>query len=127
MTVSAQDLQQISELVEELCGIVLDSTKGYLVESRFGHMLGKYGCDNYSDLVKKVRGGVDRELPGALVDAITTNETLFFRDQSPFEALRHKVLPEMFDAKERTPYPKRLESGVRRAARAKSPTASPWF
>lgn len=108
MTVSAADMQVVSELVEELCGIVLDSTKGYLVENRFGHMLGDYGCDNYQDLVAMVRSGGNKQLPTALVDAITTNETLFFRDQSPFEALRHKVLPELFDAKEKTPYPQRL-------------------
>ncbi len=108
MSVSTQDLAQISELVEELCGIVLDSTKGYLVENRFGHMLGEYDCEDYGDLVKRVRSGGDKKLAGALVNAITTNETLFFRDQSPYEALRHKVLPELFDAKEKTPYPQRI-------------------
>jgi chemotaxis protein methyltransferase CheR len=42
------------------------------------------------------------------IDAVTTRETLFFRDESPFEALKHKALPEIIDAKSRTPYAKRL-------------------
>ena len=43
-----------------------------------------------------------------IIDAITTQETLFFRDESPFDALQHKVLPDLIDRRAGTAYPRRL-------------------
>jgi chemotaxis protein methyltransferase CheR len=108
MRCAPDELVEVARLVEELCGIVLDETKGYLVESRLGDLLEPHGCGSYRDLVRLVRAGREPELKSLLVDAITTNETLFFRDGSPFEALRHKVLPELFDRKVGSPGEGRL-------------------
>ena len=108
MKVTDAELTEVAALVEELCGVVLDQTKGYLVENRLGEIARKAGCDDYSQLVQRVRKGDDAWLRANLIDAITTNETLFFRDHSPFEALRHKVIPEMIDAKEKAGLRKRI-------------------
>ena len=108
MRVTESEMLQIAELVEDLCGIVLDQTKGYLVENRLGDMLSRTGCGDYSELVERVRAGEDDWLRSSVINSITTQETLFFRDQSPFDALRHKVLPEIFDSKERASGPSRL-------------------
>ncbi|MFT7486420.1 MAG: chemotaxis protein methyltransferase CheR, partial [Candidatus Paceibacteria bacterium] len=108
MRVTEAEMVQVAELVEELCGIVLDSTKGYLIENRFGAMLSELECSNYAELVRRVRCGDEEWIRTKVISAITTNETLFFRDHSPFEALRHKVLPELFGAKEKTAFPKRI-------------------
>lgn len=108
MQVSTEDIKVISRLVDDLCGIVLDESKGYLIESRLSGVAAEAGCASFSELYYKARHGSDRALRTKIINAITTNETLFFRDTSPFEALQHKALPELFDAKAGSAFPKRL-------------------
>lgn len=108
MSLSAQEIVEVSSLVMELCGILLDETKGYLIESRLAPLVAELKLASYSELVSRARATRDRALLTRIVDAITTNETLFFRDASPFEALQFKALPELFDAKAKTAFPRRL-------------------
>lgn len=108
MQVTAEDIQTVSKLVAELCGIVLDETKGYLIQHRLSGVAEEAGCKSYSDLCYKLRAGTDKSLEMKIINAITTQETLFFRDDSPYQALQHKVLPELIDAREATPFPRRL-------------------
>lgn len=108
MQVTAEDIKVISRLVDDLCGIVLDESKGYLIETRLSSVAEQAGCRTFAELYYKVRYAQDKALQTKIIDAITTNETLFFRDTSPFEALQHKVLPFVIDAKAGTPYPRRI-------------------
>jgi chemotaxis protein methyltransferase CheR len=108
MKLTSQEIVEVSSLVMELCGILLDESKGYLIESRLQPLVVEFQCKSYQELVSRARGQRDRALLTRIIDAITTNETLFFRDASPFEALQHKALPELIDAKAKTAYPRRL-------------------
>lgn len=108
MILTAQEIAEVSSLVMELCGILLDESKGYLIESRLQPLVAEFQCKSYQELVSRARGQRDRALLTRIIDAITTNETLFFRDSSPFEALQHKALPEMIDAKAKSAHPRRL-------------------
>jgi chemotaxis protein methyltransferase CheR len=108
MKLAPDDVDAICGLVIDLCGVYLDESKGYLIEARLGDLAKRAGCESYADLARRVRLTNDAQLKNGVINAITTNETLFFRDTSPFEALRHKAVPEMIDAKAATPYPKRL-------------------
>ncbi|HTN76017.1 MAG TPA: CheR family methyltransferase, partial [Pirellulaceae bacterium] len=108
MNLSTQEVVEVSSLVMDLCGIMLDESKGYLIESRLSPLASEFGCSSYSDLVQRARVQRDKGLLTRIVDAITTNETLFFRDSSPFEALQFKALPELLDVKAKTAYPKRI-------------------
>jgi chemotaxis protein methyltransferase CheR len=108
MPVTPQEVDAVFGLIHELCGIYLDHSKSYLVEARLGELVRKHGCANYEELVRKVRSGANPALKTSLVDAMTTNETLFFRDESPFEALKYKAIPEAIDARARTAFPRRL-------------------
>jgi chemotaxis protein methyltransferase CheR len=101
------DIVAISRIVHDLCGLVLDASKGYLIESRLRGIAQAAGCANFSDLATRARAG-NRTIQNAIVDAITTQETLFFRDDSPFATLQHKVLPDLIDAKTGTPGARRL-------------------
>ena len=107
MQVTDMEIPIVAKLVEELCGIVLDGSKGYLIESRLGSLAEAHGCKNFSDFCNRARGG-DRVIRGEIIDAITTQETLFFRDNSPFDALQNKVVPELIDAKSGTAFSRRL-------------------
>lgn len=108
MILSPQELAEVSALVMELCGILLDESKGYLIESRLAPLVSEFKCASYHELVQRARSMRDRALLTRIIDAITTNETLFFRDGSPFEALQHKALPELIDAKAKTGHARRL-------------------
>lgn len=99
MKVTAEEIQVLSRLVLDLCGVVLDASKGYLIENRLSRIAEETGCKSFTELYYKARYDTAKELRTQIVDAITTNETLFFRDTSPFEALQFKVLPELIDAR----------------------------
>ena len=107
MQVTTEDISFVADLVNELCGVVLDETKAYLVDSRLSNIAREAGCASYAELCRKARGN-NPALQNQIINAITTGETLFFRDTSPFDALRHKVVPELIDAKARTAWPRRL-------------------
>ncbi len=98
MHVTREDVQFVAELVEQICGVMLDETKGYLVESRLGQLARDYGCASYRDLCLRARTKGDRGLQQKIIDAITTQETLFFRDSGPFDALQQRILPDRIDA-----------------------------
>lgn len=97
LKINADELTVVSSFVHELTGIVLDHSKAYLVESRLGPLAEELGCQNYNDLIMKSRNDPHRVVENRVIDAITTNETFFFRDNNPFELLRHKVFPDLFD------------------------------
>ena len=82
--------------------------KSYLIENRLAEIIRQREFRSYSELAKQASNPGDRELRREIIDRITTQETLFFRDTAPFQALQHKVLPELFDAKATTLYPKRI-------------------
>ena len=108
MQLDPKDIDVICDLIKELCGIYLDSTKGYLIESRLGDIAKKNNCQSYRHLAEKARSLMGSGLKREIVDAITTRETLFFRDSSPYEALQFKALPELLDERSKTSFPRRL-------------------
>jgi chemotaxis protein methyltransferase CheR len=99
----ADDFTYLRELMHLRAAIVLDAGKEYLALSRLDPVARDAGVASVAALVEKLRG---QELTSALhdqvVDALTTNETTFFRDYNPFESLRTTVMPEMIERKQRT-------------------------
>ncbi len=95
--INAGAFQFISTLVREKSAIVLDIEKSYLVESRLAPIVRQYGWASMEDLVNELRKPNSRTLTQEVVEAMTTNETSFFRDLHPFNALKSKVLPELIE------------------------------
>ncbi|MCP4707444.1 MAG: protein-glutamate O-methyltransferase CheR [Planctomycetes bacterium] len=108
MQVTSEEIQIIARLVKDLCGVVLDASKGYLIESRLSEVAEKAGCKTFSELYYKARYDSNPAIQTQIINEITTQETLFFRDNSPFEALQYKALPEMIDSNAKSAFPKRL-------------------
>lgn len=102
------DISALIDLVDELCGVYLDESKGYLIESRLAPIVKRFECRDYSDLVQRAKSLAGNDVRTEIVDAITTHETLFFRDESPFNALRFKVLPDLIEAIESSGRPRRI-------------------
>ena len=86
---------RLCDLVETLCGVALDPSKLYMIRGRLRPLLEEYGFADYDALAKDAARPHQMQLRDRLVDALTTNETLFFRDRSPFEALRQEILPSL--------------------------------
>ena len=95
ITISDQEYRDFSRFLESQCGIVLGESKQYLVRSRLSPLVTKFKLVSLSDLLRDVVTGRNRELRIAAVDAMTTNETLWFRDGYPFTVLAEKILPEV--------------------------------
>ena len=97
-TLSDDLYRQFSNFLAQQSGIVLGDNKQYLVKSRLSPLMTQFGIESLSELVTRAMNVRERELKMAVVDAMTTNETLWFRDIYPFEVLKNRVLPEMIKA-----------------------------
>lgn len=94
----------VRELVRGVSGIVLDVGKEYLVESRLTALARREGMTSLESLVARFRAEPWGSIRAKVIEAMTTNETSFFRDALPFEALRKVLLPDLIQrrARERT-------------------------
>lgn len=99
MTLSAESFDFVAELVRRRSAIQLGPGKAYLVESRLAPLARATGLSDVDAYVRAVRH--DLTLHDQVVDALTTNETSWFRDNTPFAVLRDSVLPE-FEASGRS-------------------------
>ncbi|WP_240222412.1 CheR family methyltransferase [Rheinheimera hassiensis] len=83
------------DFLEQQCGIVLGDNKQYLVKSRLAPLMQRFGLATLSELVSKTLSPFERQLRSAVIDAMTTNETLWFRDTYPYELLKKQIFPEL--------------------------------
>jgi chemotaxis protein methyltransferase CheR len=81
--------------LKERSGLSLSPEKRYLVDSRLGPVIRKFNIASIGDLATKLRTGRDIALETAVVEAMTTNETFFFRDRTPFDLFKDTILPKM--------------------------------
>ena len=100
-SLAENEYHQFRLFLEQHSGIVLGENKQYLVRSRLAPLMGKYNLPSLSDVVKHSMKPTERQLRTEVIDAMTTNETLWFRDDHPFKIFREKLLPEL--AKTRRP------------------------
>ena len=89
----------LRKLLKERSGLDLSPDKQYLVESRLIPLARRGGLPGISELVQKMKAGSTEALVGEVVEAMTTNETFFFRDKIPFEHLRDTMVPELLQAR----------------------------
>ena len=99
--VSAQDLQIWSSYIKSICGNNIDSNKAYLLENRLASLMLETKSVSWLDLYSKVKADTTGTLKRKVINAITTNETSFFRDSSFFELLQYKILPDLLDARQK--------------------------
>ncbi|MEG9432729.1 CheR family methyltransferase [Terriglobus sp. ADX1] len=93
--ISVQSYTFLQRWIHRESGILLDESKGYLLKSRLTPIVEREALSGFDELCTKLAQGT----PGysrQVIEAMTTHETLFFRDHAPFEALRSKVLPQLF-------------------------------
>jgi len=92
---SDSQYQEFCDFLQKICGISLGENKHYLVNSRLNKVLRDNNITSITELLNIVRQSQQNQLRDRVVDAMTTNETFWFRDNYPFEALKKIILPEL--------------------------------
>ncbi|MBZ5728844.1 MAG: protein-glutamate O-methyltransferase CheR [Acidobacteriia bacterium] len=91
----------LAQYIYSACAVTLDQSKGYLIESRLSSLIEETASNSFTQLLRHLNADYSGSLKRRVIDAITTGETLFFRDTAPFDLLRHKILPELIDRRAR--------------------------
>lgn len=91
--IETNEFYLLRDFIEQHCGIHLDENKRYLVESRLTTLMVEQGCKSYEDFYHKAKNDLTNKLREKIIDAMTTNETLWFRDRSPFIIFQKYFLP----------------------------------
>jgi chemotaxis protein methyltransferase CheR len=97
-----EEHKPLAAYIYSICAVSLDQSKSYLIEGRLAGLVEATGCGSFSGLVQRAKSDASRALQRLIIDAITTNETLFFRDIAPFDLLRNKIVPDLIDRRART-------------------------
>jgi chemotaxis protein methyltransferase CheR len=96
------DYDYLSAFLLESSGLALGPGKEYLLEARLIPLAQSSGMSDVSELVANLRKKRDPKLSAAVTEAMTTNETSFFRDKTPFEDLKQNILPALIEARKTT-------------------------
>ncbi len=97
-----QDYAYLSKLLNERSGLQLAGDKQYLIESRLLPVARQHNCGSIGDLVSKLKSFAEEPLRQRVTEAMTINESFFFRDKTPFERFQDTVLPHMMKARAAT-------------------------
>ncbi len=100
--VTAEEFQIFKKYIYDSSGIALEPGKEYLLETRLNSLLDEYECQTFKDLYYKSKSDSTKKIQEQVIDAISTNETYFFRDKRPFELLQHKILPDLIDKRSKS-------------------------
>lgn len=99
MELTTSEFDYLRHVVHEQSAIVLEPGKEYLIESRLAPVLRAEGLDSYESLINGLRGHDAARLRGLVIDAMTTNESSFFRDTHPWETLRTELIPQLIESR----------------------------
>jgi chemotaxis protein methyltransferase CheR len=92
------DFEFISQLLKKRSGLALTPDKMYLLESRLTPLARSHNCSDLTTFISQLRLSPNEKVIAEVVDSMTTNESMFFRDQKPFDQLKQYILPQ-FKAK----------------------------
>ena len=93
-----QEYEYLCNILKERSGLLLSADKQYLIESRLLPLARRAGLSGISELVQKMKSGADTLIVD-VVEAMTTNETFFFRDKIPFDNFKDTVIPDLIKAR----------------------------
>ena len=112
------DYEYISNFLLGTSGLALGSGKEYLVEARLIPLAQSLGLEGISELVLELKKGAELKVTSGVTEAMTTNETSFFRDKTPFEELKNQIIPNLMEARKTS---KRLKIWCAAAATGQEP------
>ena len=92
--ITPQEYESFKSFLQDACGILLGENKQYLVKSRLRRIMEEHELSTLGQLLERIKRSARSNLREVVIDAMTTNETLWFRDNHPFRILQEKLLPE---------------------------------
>jgi chemotaxis protein methyltransferase CheR len=99
--VDSRNFDFLVNYIRDKSAIVLEPSKQYLIDSRLMPVARQNGMNSIAELVDALKKPLNRELSRQVIDAMTTNETSFYRDIHPFDALKATILPELLAKREK--------------------------
>lgn len=99
--IAQAEYEEFRRFLEDACGIMLGDNKHYLVTSRLTRLMREFDINTFSELMVQLKQKHHTKLRERIVDAMTTNETMWFRDRYPFDILTNIILPEYSSLKAR--------------------------
>lgn len=116
MELSQYEFERLTDYIEKISGISIPGDKKYLIHLRLTPLVVEAGCMSFLDYYNKLAVTNSTEMNDQIINAITTNETFFFRDNHPFETFESNILPELTqlarDRKERNHLRKGAKIGI---------------
>lgn len=106
------EFDQFRQFLEDACGISLGDNKQYLVTNRMRRLMDDNKIANFGDLVRSLRQGLHRKLKEQVIDAMTTNETFWFRDIYPYDHLKNTLFPQLMGGNNKMYGPVRIWSAA---------------
>ena len=114
------DFDYLRGFLKERSGLALSAEKQYLIDTRLSPVIRARGLDNMSALVRAVRSDPRSDLATLVLETMTTNESLFFRDKIPFDNFRNVIAPALRSARARERSVLRASISAARRPRARS-------
>ncbi|QDT64258.1 CheR family methyltransferase [Calycomorphotria hydatis] len=93
------DYKFLADFLKDTSGLILGENKSYLIDSRLTPLSREFGLDGPIAVVSELKKDKQGKLAKAIAEAMTTNETSFFRDRTPFDELKSRLLPELISAR----------------------------
>ncbi|RJP79014.1 MAG: protein-glutamate O-methyltransferase CheR [Desulfobacteraceae bacterium] len=103
--ITPEEYKVFAKYILDISGIMLGAGKEYLIETRLNPILMELGCRSFAELYHRVRTDQTQAIEKKIIDAISTNETYFFRDKTPFELIQHKIIPDLIDSRSKSARP----------------------
>lgn len=101
MNINTEDFNFLQKFIKDESGIVLEQDKKYLVESRLISIIEESKIESFHALVSRIRTCKYSDIAIKVIDAMTTNETSFFRDLNPFNSMKNQIIPETLKKREK--------------------------
>ncbi|MCB5250153.1 MAG: protein-glutamate O-methyltransferase CheR [Candidatus Cloacimonadales bacterium] len=97
IAINREEFVLLREYIQQECGIVVGDEKVYLIESRLARLVVETGSSSFKEFYLKAKSDITKKLRDKIVDAMTTNETLWFRDMKPWTIIKEILIPKFFD------------------------------
>ena len=97
VNLTSKEFDLFKDYIRKHCGIEIGDQKAYLIESRLAKLLVEYEVSSYEELYYKIYRNTNPKIKEQVIDAITTNETLWFRDKTPWVILEEKLMPKYIE------------------------------
>lgn len=97
MELSSQEFELLRKYIHDICGLAISDNKAYLIRQRLEPLAMAHGCKTFGEFYQMISRSSLPMLQEKIINAITTNETSFFRDEHPFTAFEEQILPKLGD------------------------------